>query len=135
VEVAPTIEALAFAGCVLDVTDRRLLDSGGRELILTNAEFDLLRVLAEHPRRPLSRDQLLDLTRSRNWAPFDRSIDVLVVRLRRKLAAATNDAELIKTVRNVGYMLASEVRRRRIAASAMGAPNVDIAVAQDGLLP
>ena len=135
VEVAPTIEALAFAGCVLDVTDRRLLDSGGRELILTNAEFDLLRVLAEHPRRPLSRDQLLDLTRSRNWAPFDRSIDVLVVRLRRKLAAATNDAELIKTVRNVGYMLASEVRRRRIAASAMGAPTVDIAVAQDGLLP
>jgi len=132
VDLRSTVEALIFAGCTLDITTRRLHDPGGREVILTNAEFDLLRALAEHPRRPLSRDQLLNLTRSRNWAPFDRSIDVAVVRLRRKLGAATNDAELIKTIRNVGYMLTSDVRRRRIAASAIGAPAADAAATPEG---
>jgi len=124
-EVTAAIEALTFAGCTLDLTYRRLLDPSGREIILTSAEFDLLRALVEHPRRPLSRDQLLNLTRSRNWAPFDRSIDVVIVRLRRKLAAAANDTEIIKTVRNVGYVLAAEVRRRRITNASIGAPTTD----------
>lgn len=133
-EVTSMIEALTFAGCTLDLTNRRLLNPEGHEIILTSAEFDLLRALVEHPRRPLSRDQLLNLTRSRNWAPFDRSIDVVIVRLRRKLAAATNDPELIKTVRNVGYMLASEVRRRRVAGSSNGSPSADAAGARDRVL-
>jgi len=133
-EVASTIEALTFAGCTLDLTYRRLLDSCGREIILTSAEFDLLRALVEHPRRPLSRDQLLNLTRSRNWAPFDRSIDVVIVRLRRKLAAATNDAEIIKTVRNVGYVLASEVRRRRISSTSISTPAAADSGERDSIL-
>jgi len=134
VDAAATIEALTFADCVLDLTHRRLFNSAGREVTLTTAEFDLLRALAEHPSRPLTRDQLLDLTRSRNWAPFDRSVDVLVVRLRRKLATATNDAALIKTIRNVGYMLASQVRRRRIASAAIGANAPGIATLEGGAL-
>lgn len=120
-DLAATTEVLMFATWTLDLTHRRLLDQAGRELRLTGGEFDLLRVLAEHPRRPLSRDQLLDLTRSRDWTPFDRSIDVLIGKLRRKLAAAAGDASPIKTVRNVGYTLAAEVKRRRLAAVDGGA--------------
>lgn len=113
-DVADAAEVLSFAGLELDLTHRRLHDSKGREIILTGGEHELLRVLAEHPRRPLSRDQLLDLTRSREWTPFDRSIDVLVGRLRSKIGNANLPADLIKTVRNVGYMLAAEVKRKRI---------------------
>lgn len=86
-DIAATIEALVFEGWALDLTHRRLLNPDGQEVALTSGEFDLLRVLAEHPRRPLSRDQLLDLTHSRDWNPFDRSIDVLIGRVRRKLAS------------------------------------------------
>lgn len=117
-ELAETSEILAFAGLNLDVTHRRLLDGQGNEIGLTGGEYELLRTMAEHPRRPLSRDQLLDFTRSRDWTPFDRSVDVLVGRLRRKLEAAGAASDLIKTVRNVGYMLAAEVKRRRIAGGA-----------------
>jgi len=74
---------------------------------------DLLRCLAEAAGRPLSRDRILDLTRSRDWSPFDRSIDVLVGRLRWKLAPAAATPEPIKTVRGVGYVLAAAVHRRR----------------------
>jgi two-component system OmpR family response regulator len=116
-EIADAVEALTFAGWTLDLTHHRLLDPQGQAAALTSGEMTLLRVLAEHPRRPLSRDQLLDLTRSREWSPFDRSIDVLVGRLRRKLAGAAGEGdELIKTVRNIGYMLAADVRRRRLPA-------------------
>ncbi len=114
-DLSESAEILAFANLTLDVTHRRLLDNAGHEINLTGGEYELLRIMAEHPRRPLSRDQLLDRTRSRDWTPFDRSIDVLIGRLRRKLEAAGAANDLIKTVRNVGYMLASEVKRRRIA--------------------
>ena len=67
----------------------------------------------------MSRDQLLDLTRSREWTPFDRSIDVLIGRLRKKLSEG-GEGDLIKTVRNVGYTLSAEVKRRRVAATADG---------------
>lgn len=119
--VEEAIDALTFDGWVLDVTHHRMIDPSGRPVELTSGEFALLRALAEHPRRPLSRDQLLDLTRSREWTPFDRSVDVLVGRLRRKLDGA---GELIKTVRNVGYMLASDVRRRRLSAASQSNPSV-----------
>lgn len=112
--LADSIEALTFNGWTLDLTHHRVLDPEGTEASLTGGEFALLRVLAEHPRRPLSRDQLLDLTRSREWSPFDRSIDVLVGRVRRKLGTA---GELIKTARNVGYMLSADVRKRRLPAT------------------
>jgi len=74
-------------------------------------DYRLLRVFLEHPQRVLNRDQLLDLTQGREAAPFDRSIDVQVSRLRRRLRDDPRDAALIKTVRNEGYMLAASVHR------------------------
>jgi two-component system, OmpR family, response regulator len=117
-EMATATEVLTFAGWTLDLTHRRLLDKDGQEMKLTGGEYDLLRVLAEHARRPLSRDQLLDMTRSRDWTPFDRSIDVLIGRLRKKLSEG-GEGDLISTVRNVGYTLAAEVKRRRMAVAAV----------------
>ena len=75
---------------------------------LTGAEFDLLKTFLDRPGRVLSRDQLLDLTRGREGDGFDRSIDVLVSRLRRKLGEGTSP-QLLKTVRNGGYQLAVKV--------------------------
>jgi two-component system phosphate regulon response regulator OmpR len=89
---------------VLDVAAHRLLDAGGQEVPLTTMEFDLLRVFAEHPNRVLSRDQLLSLTRNRDWEPFDRSIDIRIARLRRKIEPDPERPQLIKTVRGAGYM-------------------------------
>jgi len=91
----------AFA---LDLAGRRLLDGDGREVVLTSMEFDLLRVFTEHPNQVLSRDRLLTLTRNREWEPFDRSIDIRIARLRRKIEADPDNPRLIKTVRSAGYM-------------------------------
>lgn len=76
---------------------------------LSTGEFDLLVAFAEHPQKVLTRDQLLDLTQGRAEAAFDRSIDMQVSRLRRKVEADHNEPELIKTVRGGGYVLAAEV--------------------------
>ena len=78
---------------------------------LSGGEFGLLAALAGHPQRVLSRDQLLDLARGREAQPFDRSIDVQVSRLRRKIEADPQNPKLIKTVRGGGYMFASDVER------------------------
>ena len=88
----------------LDLDAHRLVDAGGKEIALTSMEFDLLRALVEHPGRVLSRDQLLTLTRNRGWEPFDRSIDIRIARLRRKIEVDPEAPRLIKTVRNAGYM-------------------------------
>ncbi len=83
---------------------------GGEQVPLTSAEFDLLACFLERPRRVLSRDQLLDWTRGRSADPFDRTIDVTVSRLRRKLEQASGDAQgLITTVRNGGYLFTASV--------------------------
>jgi two-component system OmpR family response regulator len=76
---------------------------------LSAGEFDLLRAFVDHPRRVLSRDQLLDLSRGRSAAPFDRSIDIQVSRLRRKLGDDAKEPALIKTVRGGGYLFTAEV--------------------------
>ena len=76
---------------------------------LTAGEFDLLVALAERPQRVLSRDQLLDLTRGREAGPFDRSVDVQLSRLRRKIETDPKDPMLIKTVRGGGYMFTADV--------------------------
>ena len=73
------------------------------EVPLTSMEFDLLRVFVEHPNQVLTRDQLLSLTRNRDWEPFDRSIDIRIARLRRKVEADPDKPQLIKTVRGAGY--------------------------------
>lgn len=110
VEAAPLRREIGFAGLVADLDARTLRTAEGAEVELTSAEFDLLACFLERPRRVLSRDQLLDWTRGRAADPFDRTIDVSVSRLRRKLAAVAPDtAQLIKTVRNGGYLLSCPV--------------------------
>jgi two-component system phosphate regulon response regulator OmpR len=88
----------------LDLDGHRLLDAQGAEFELTSMEFDLLRVFTEHPNQVLSRDRLLTLTRNREWEPFDRSIDIRIARLRKKIEVDPEAPRLIKTVRNAGYM-------------------------------
>jgi two-component system phosphate regulon response regulator OmpR len=97
-----------FEGFVADPQTRRVTDPKGGDVELTGAEFDLLKTFLERPGRVLSRDQLLDLTRGREGDALDRSIDVLVSRLRRKLAEG-GASQLFKTVRNGGYQLAAKV--------------------------
>lgn len=98
-----------FSGWTLDETARELISPQGETVELTAGEFDLLLTFATHPNSALSRDQLLDYARSREAAPFDRSIDVQVGRLRRKIERDPKRPALIKTIRNVGYMFDTEV--------------------------
>ena len=100
-----------FAGWRLDTGGRTLSGPDGEAVELTSGEFDLLLAFAERPQRVLSREQLLDLTRGRDSAPFDRSIDVQVSRLRRKIEPDPARPELIKTVRSGGYMFTAAVER------------------------
>ncbi|SMO93114.1 response regulator [Paracoccus laeviglucosivorans] len=105
---APEHRIYAFAGFRVDPSQRNVLAADGTEIELTGAEFDLLRVFLDRPGRLLSRDQLLDLTQGRDRDPLDRSIDVLMSRLRRKLAER-EPAAIFRTVRNGGYQLAAPV--------------------------
>jgi two-component system OmpR family response regulator len=98
-----------FAGYAIDVAARRLSDPQGAEIALTGAEFDLLLVLVERPGRVLSRDRLLDLTQGRAAGPFERSVDILVSRIRRKMEQDPHHPEIIKTVRSGGYMFTADV--------------------------
>jgi DNA-binding response OmpR family regulator len=97
-----------FAGFTAEPQTRRVIDPQGTDVVLTGAEFDLLKSFLDRPGRVLSRDQLLDLTRGRMGDVFDRSIDVLISRLRRKLGDRVS-APLFKTVRNGGYQFAARV--------------------------
>ena len=90
--------------CMLDLATHQLVDGQGAELPLTGMEFDLLRVFVENANRVLTRDQLLTLTRNREWEPFDRSIDIRIARLRRKIEADPARPVVIKTVRGAGYL-------------------------------
>ncbi|VTU27431.1 Transcriptional regulatory protein OmpR [Variovorax sp. PBL-H6] len=100
---------LRFDQWELDTSARRLLDARGSEVPLTTGEFDLLNTLAAHAGRVLSRDFLLEHTRGREAGPFDRTIDVQIGRLRRKLEADPNNPQIIKSVRGAGYILVSKV--------------------------
>ncbi|MFT3664568.1 winged helix-turn-helix domain-containing protein [Piscinibacter sp.] len=100
---------LRFAHWLLDTAARRLSDEQGRDMALTSGEFDLLCVFARAPGRVLSRDHLLEQTRGRNAGPFDRTIDVQVGRLRRKLERDPEDPQIIKSVRGAGYILVPQV--------------------------
>jgi two-component system phosphate regulon response regulator OmpR len=93
--------------CTLDLDTHQLSDPDGRELPITGMEFDLLRVFIDNANRVLSRDQLLNLTRNREWEPFDRSIDIRIARLRRKIEANPGKPAAIRTVRGAGYMFVS----------------------------
>jgi two-component system OmpR family response regulator len=106
-----TARPLRFAGWTLEPARRRLLNPDGVEVPLTGGEYDLLFALLERANRVLTRDMLLDLLRGRQAGPFDRAIDVAVSRLRRKLDDQGGGAQLIKTVRGGGYVLAATVDR------------------------
>jgi two-component system phosphate regulon response regulator OmpR len=95
---------IAFGLCRLDLDERRLLGAQGDEIPITAAEFDLLALFARHPNRPLNRDQIMEQAHNRGWDVFDRSIDLRVMRLRRKIERNPDKPEVIKTVRNVGYV-------------------------------
>jgi two-component system phosphate regulon response regulator OmpR len=95
---------VSFGPCTLDLDRHQLIGRDGEEIPLTGMEFDLLRAFAEHPNRVLSRDQLLNLTRNREWEPFDRSIDIRIARLRRKIELDPDKPKTIKTVRGSGYI-------------------------------
>jgi DNA-binding response OmpR family regulator len=100
---------LRFAGWILDLGARRLINAQGQDVALTGGEFDLLCTLARHPGRVLSRDFLLEATRGREAAPFDRTIDVQVGRLRKKLEPDAVEPQIIKSVRGAGYILVPTV--------------------------
>jgi two-component system OmpR family response regulator len=100
---------LRFAGWTLDLAARRLSGPDGQDVALTGGEFDLLRTFAQNPGRVLSRDFLLEQTRGREAAPFDRTIDVQIGRLRRKLEVQADDPQIIKSVRGAGYILVPAV--------------------------
>ena len=95
-----SVSVLRFAGWTMDRNQRRLVSPAGVSVLLTDGEFDLLNAFADHPKVILSREQLLDLARERTPIAFDRSIDMQIARLRRKIEADPETPELIKTIRN-----------------------------------
>lgn len=108
---AAPIPRLEFDGWVIDVSRRELRAPDGSEVELSGAEFDLMLALAERPQRILTRDQILELSRHRIGDPSDRSVDVLVSRLRRKIEIDHSGREMIKTIRGAGYMFVPAVTR------------------------
>ncbi|MEL6235147.1 MAG: response regulator [Pseudomonadota bacterium] len=95
---------VAFGACTLDLQAATLLDADGADIPITAMEFSLLKVFAENRGRVLNRDQLLEQAHDRGWDPFDRSIDIRISRLRRKIEPNPQKPEIIRTVRGVGYV-------------------------------
>ncbi len=95
---------LAIGTFVFDLDAHELFAEDGSPVSLTAMEFDLLAAFVEHPNRVLTRDQLLDLAHHRRWDPFDRSIDIRIARLRRKIEVDPQKPQIIKTVRGAGYV-------------------------------
>lgn len=95
---------IGIGASVLDLDSRQFFGPDGAEIPLTAMEFDLLQVFAERPNRVLTRDQLLNLTCNRDWDPYDRSIDIRVARLRRKIEPDPENPGTIKTIRGHGYV-------------------------------
>jgi DNA-binding response OmpR family regulator len=108
---APDAEGFAFAHWILRTGERELVDADGVAVPLSTGEYNLLHAFVTHPKRVLTRDQLLDLSQGRELAAFERSIDNHISRLRRKIEADPSDPRLVKTVWGGGYMLAADVRR------------------------
>ncbi|CBS85434.1 response regulator [Azospirillum lipoferum] len=107
---------LRFEGWSLDLTKRELRSPDGVLVQLSAGEYDLLVAFVEHPQRVLTRDQLLDLARGRSAVPFDRSVDVQVSRLRRKIEPDPAEPTLIKTVRGGGYLFTPSVTSGGLAS-------------------
>jgi DNA-binding response OmpR family regulator len=97
-----------FGEFTLDLESHQLLDEKDESISLTSMEFDLLKAFAENPNKVLDRDQLLSLSHNRDWDPFDRSIDIRITRLRRKIEVEPSKPQIIKTVRGAGYIFVSQ---------------------------
>ncbi|MBT6095597.1 MAG: response regulator [Rhodospirillaceae bacterium] len=110
-DVPTEIQRYTFRDWQFDVLSRTLTSPDGDTVTLSSGEFNLLKALVEHPNRVLSRDQLLDFTHGMDTPAFDRSVDVQVVRLRKKIEPNPQKPEFIKTVRNAGYIFATKVER------------------------
>lgn len=108
-EAAVKAKVLSFDGWKCDLMSRRLNAPDGSEVALTSGEFDLLRALIENPNRVLDRDQLLEHTHRDNTPAFDRSVDVQIGRIRKKIEENPQKPQFIKTIRNAGYMFAAQV--------------------------
>ncbi|MGI9478177.1 MAG: response regulator [Hyphomicrobiaceae bacterium] len=106
---AASDEKYAFDGFELNVAHRELKSGDGQLHPLTTSEFDLLLAFVRRPSRVLSRDNIMDILKGHDWSPTDRSIDALIVRLRRKIEPSPSTPTLIKTVRGVGYVFAADV--------------------------
>jgi two-component system phosphate regulon response regulator OmpR len=104
---APESE-VQFGECRLDLDAHKLFGADGNEVPITSMEFDLLKAFAEHPNRVLTRDQLLDMAHNKDWEPFDRSIDIRIARIRRKVEQDPAKPQIIKTVRGAGYLFARD---------------------------
>jgi two-component system phosphate regulon response regulator OmpR len=100
-----TTKRMRFGRCEIDLESRRMFEIDGAEVPITAMEYDLLKTFLANPNRVLSRDQLLMHTRNREWEPYDRSIDIRIGRLRRKIEPdPEGEPRCIRTVRNAGYM-------------------------------
>lgn len=97
-------ERVRIGRCVLDCAAHRLTDETGKEVPMSPLEFDLLKALADHPNRAISRERILTLSQSRNTDPFDRSVDLRILRLRKKIEPDPEHPQYIRTVRNEGYI-------------------------------
>ena len=109
-QVSEAARLIRFGSWRLDTSARHLLDEAGTVYPLSGGEFRLLRVFIDHPQRVLSRDQLLNLTQGRDAELFDRSIDLLVSRLRQRLGDGAREQTFIKTVRSEGYVFSVQVQ-------------------------
>jgi two-component system phosphate regulon response regulator OmpR len=101
---AVSAQRVWFGRCLLDLDERRLVGADDVEIPMTAAEYDLLALFARAPNRPLNRDQIMEQAHNRGWDVFDRSIDLRIMRLRRKIESNPDKPEILKTVRNVGYV-------------------------------
>jgi two-component system OmpR family response regulator len=108
-QVQESAQILEFGDWKLDTTARHLLDPDGTMVALSGAEYRLLRVFLDHPQRVLTRDQLLNLTQGRQADQFDRSIDLMVSRLRQRLRDVAREPRYIKTLRSEGYVFSAAV--------------------------
>src|SRR5262249_55903576 len=100
-------EVVKMGACTLDLAAHHLYDGDGRDIPVTSMEFDLLQAFATHPDRVLSRDQLLELAHNRDANVFDRSIDIRIARIRRKVEIDPAKPQVLKTVRGAGYIYVS----------------------------
>ncbi|WP_347311951.1 response regulator [Defluviimonas sp. SAOS-178_SWC] len=113
-------EDFAFDGFVARASTMELFNTSGEAVDLTGGDFKLLQVFLEHPRRVLSREQIMDLLNGPGWSPLDRTIDNQVARLRKKIEDVPGDPKLIKTVRGVGYIFTAKVSRQPASPTAPG---------------